>query len=366
MIIKKDILIENCETKFLYSGEHHQFDYLSGKKTVQKESIDNFHLNIAKRKEFCANKNILFMHVVFPCKAVVLAERIKSINVKPIFNDKFINDDVIYPVEVLKKNIGTFLKTDTHTTPFGSWLILQNIIDRLNLKFEDEPSFDKSYILGDLNRMLGIDVKEEYLEFTSFINNPTAIYDVNNYQGLKGNSNRVRILKNVNPIIDKRVLIFGDSFFNYNLNYMLANIFKEVVFFRSPNFLYEIIDYIEPDIILSGQAERYLPAGLSDENYTFPFLNHVTQDYKKHLVPEVFNSALDAIMAKNNSDKYSDWHNNISANLLRDLAISFESTDLKKALLYMNKALAHRPKGPLILKKIEKYNELLVESGKVS
>lgn len=364
MIIKNDILIENGETKFLYSGEHHQFDYLTQKKIVQKQSIDTFHTNITSRKKFCDIRNIPYVHTVFPCKPVILSHEIKSFNITPIYDESYYHKDAIYPDKVLKNNDKCFLKTDTHTTPYGSWLILKNILLKLDLDFEYTPEFKESHILGDLNRMLGISTEEEYLEFVSFNGHKTKVYDVNNYPGVKGNTGRIRILKNVNPIIDKRVLIFGDSFFNYNLNFIMANIFKEVIFFRSPHFLYEIVDFIKPDIILTGQAERYLPAGIADSNYAFPFLSYVTNEYRKQNVLGDFNSALDAIMSNKTdktNDRYGKWNSNISANLFRDLAISLEPSELKEALFFMKNASVHRPDGQFILNKIKNYEILLNE-----
>jgi hypothetical protein len=105
-------------------------------------------------------------------------------------------------------------------------------------------------------------------------------------------------MRNPYSVYDKRVVIFGDSFFNNNMNIQLSHLFREIVFFRSPVFMKDVVSSINPDIVLTGQAERYLSSCVSDENATNPLIRYMNgQFYDASKVSKAFYIAFDAVFS---------------------------------------------------------------------
>lgn len=323
MHIENNVLTMPDGVRFLYSGNHMQFDYLTGKKKVSTTALKTFQKNIKKRNDFCKKRNILYKHVIFPSKPVVLSHKYPELKIKSIINDDFMLDNVIYPLSEYLNTDNPFFKTDTHPTPNGSWQLTKLIASFSKVELS-EPSFTKSQIHGDLNKMLNDSTLEHYNKFDGMNNHFLKTWDINNNNTVTGNNEIIRIIKNPLSKTQNRVLIFGDSFFNFNLNEQLSLIFNEVIFIRTPNFLYELVDYLEPDIILSGQVERYIPNCFSDENYKYPLLHTLFCSSVNKPLNTDFATGLNAILSKKDSDEYIRWHNNISANLLKDSALIFE------------------------------------------
>jgi len=331
---------------------------LTGEIRLSEDAVDIFKKNIKRRSECCIERAIFYRHIVFPSKPVVLAEKILGVNLSPIVSEKLLLDCVMYPIEAYKRADTPFFKTDTHPSPKGSWEISKLLSKLLNVDL-GKPKYKNSYLLGDLNKMLGVTELERFEQFVGVEGLHYKVWDVNNFDTVAGNNEKIRIIKNPFAKTSKRVLIFGDSFFNFNLNDQLATIFEEIIFIRTANFLYEIVDYISPDVILSGQVERYLPSPVSDERYKFPLLHTLLSSTSNKALSAEFGSALNAVFSAKESEEYQRWHNNISANLYRDVALELEIDNLSLALEFMENAFVYRPDSPLIAQKVKSYKRLL-------
>lgn len=358
MQIVNNVLSMDDGVKFLYSGNHKQFDYLTGKIKISSECLDIFNKNIAKRSQFCTERNIFYKHIIFPSKPVVLSKAYPELGVESIVSKEFMLDDVLYPLESYLNANQPFFKTDTHPTPEGSWEITKVLASFMGVNLE-QPKYKVSSMHGDLNTMLDDPKLESYNKFVGMEKYHYITWDVNNYNTVVGNTEKIRIIKNPFSKTNKRLLVFGDSFFDFNLNEQLALIFNEVIFIRTSHFLYEVVDYIEPDAILSGQVERYVPSGTSDEVYKYPLLHTLLSSAVNSQLNKDFAIALNAVFSPKNSEDYIRWHKNISANLFRDIAISLEKKDVVKALKYMESAFLYRSNGPLIIQKIDEYKNRL-------
>lgn len=356
MKIDNHVLISDTGTKYLYSGKHQQFAYLSGELNLSNEAIDTFKANINKRNAFCDERNILYKHIVFPSKPVVFADKLPSFNLSSIMNEELMLKNVLYPLSEYQNAKPAFFESDTHPTPKGSWEVTKLIAQYVDVDL-GIPKYVKAKHIGDLNVMLGSNIAEEFDRFIGLENYFYKTLDVNNYEAVSGNNEKIRIIKNPLAKTNKRVLIFGDSFFNFNLNEQLALLFEEIIFIRTPNFLYEIVDYIKPDMILTGQVERYLVTPISDEQYKYPLLHTLLCSVEGKTINVPFSAALNALFANKNSQDYQRWHSNNSANLFRDVAVSLESSNLNLALELMKKALLNRPTGKVIMQKIEDYKK---------
>lgn len=361
MHIENDVLFGLDGWKFLYSGSHDQFDYLLGDKSVPDSSIRKFHENVDNRSDFCSSRNIAFKHVVFPCKPVSCLNKLPSElgDVQSLFSRRHMCESVIYPIDESGLD-GAFYKTDTHLTSFGGWAVLNRLLLELGVNFNVSPIFRDSKFNGDLNVMLGVKDPEECIVFSGLEGVRSKKLDVNNNSGLVGNTGRVRILRNPFSISEKRVLIFGDSFFNTSISEQLAFLFRDVIYFRSPVFLFDIVDYISPDIIFSGQAERYLSDVREDGSASFPLSAYLDPSfYKAPSVDESFTKALVAQLSFSRAKNYyNSWTNETDAKLYRDLAIRFEREDIDFSYSMMMHAKELKPKGYSINRKVQEYERL--------
>lgn len=254
---------------FLYLGAQKQMPYLLGEIAPTEKSCEVFLKNISNRAEICKKNNLIFKHVVFPSKPLVKskflppsASDISSLYKKyylPLaINNSAVLGSIIYPLDELinlDREKSTFFKTDTHMTDAGSLCVLEMICDALNIEKISRNIIhsEKREFIGDLSLMLGGATKE--VEDFFACENQYLLFD--NSPQLKGNTNNICIIHSPNASSNKRLLIFGDSFFRCMLKFFHP-IFRDILFIRTQFFHPEYIHLFKPDVVLTGNAERYL------------------------------------------------------------------------------------------------------------
>lgn len=323
--IKNNVLQVEGEWLFLYGGNHAPFDYHCGKRTISEATVESFKINIDERTRFCKKNNIPYVHVIFPSKPSVKRDLLKKYFPDfTCYHNAFLGQQsVLYPEEVLLEKDALFYKTDTHNSPAGSWEILKNIVSHLNVRLGNGPEYVRKEKLGDLAKMAEISELEAYDHFIGLEERQYAGFDQSNRSGLKGNTGEIRIIRNPLAMHDKRVLIFADSFINDNMNEQLSWLFTEVLYIRSANFLYEIIDFVQPDYIISGQAERYLPTVKNDSDRDFFFAQYQINDLvDRNKLPRGFNRALQAMLSNKSSKQYQSWIHDVDEYMLGKLFAS--------------------------------------------
>jgi hypothetical protein len=217
---------------------------------------------------------------------------------------------VEYPRQELieeKARSKIFLTQDTHMTDFGSLVVARIMMSRLKLKFDPKSLFkvvEKNH-LGDLGRMTGFrkPIAEKFLE-------PFAeVLQFDNRSSLPGNKNNIFISSNLKSQTNLRVIIFGDSFFK-ELIKLLSPIFKDILYIRSPNFHTDIIELFEPDIVLTGNAERYLAKVTLDSDSSSPlFWNYGDKSY---CPPKEFADAYSAQLSwRHHRNFYTAWRHQL-------------------------------------------------------
>ena len=381
-MIKNNVLIGTKGWLFLYEGRQNQFDYLRGIEKVKDKSVNNFIDNISSRSDYFNELGIVYKHLIFPSKPLLKQEYIPDMysNISSLFvsyyKDKLggYESNVLYPLDYLKKvekKHSTFPKYSTHYSDFA-YLEISNIL-LIELGFEPIPkeflSVSKKDIRGDLAIMLKISDKneEEIFNIKSIKN-----YSIGNRKFLPGNTNDVQIIHNEEAITKKRIIIFGDSFFKGTLDF-LTIYFYDILYIRSTFIHKDIIDNYQPDIVLSGTAERYL-SNVKSDNKANNFLLALYGD-KQFCPNNEYIKALTAYMSyKNYYYLYEEWLDEIKtynkklkirssfkdADILREVALYFESCDdLETAFKIMKEALKLRPDGPLIKKKFQFYAEII-------
>lgn len=137
-----------------------------------------------------------------------------DIDVSSSFKHHGFSDNIFYPVEILEDNLKFVHKTDTHYSSVGTCEVVKSILVKLGFQINIEPIFEKSSLIGDLNRMQNDSSKEEIYKFIGFKGGITKPVIYNNRQSLSGNSGHIKISRNPLSKIDKRLVIIGDSFFS--------------------------------------------------------------------------------------------------------------------------------------------------------
>ncbi len=421
---KDNILIGKDEYLFLHRGGHSQFDYLTSVKVPTENSINNFASNIGERVEYFNERNIIYKHIVFPSKPLIKKEFLpdKYHNIESVFDkyyknalDPILQQDVLYPLQELEKAeeyYSTFFIQDTHNNDYGYLVITNLVLQQINLTEISHNSYKilEKDLHGACCRILGIDNihKEVALHFS---NSNFSLYD--NRKFLPGNTNNIIVAINYQALHKKRLLIFGDSFFAGMLH-ILGNLFSEILFIRSSFIHKDIIDRFKPDIVFTGNAERYLAKVQSDRN-SHDILLSLYGDKGYHPDMNFLNVLKAQLSYGYYKSKYDQWKNNFlfkdienyksiidtiqkvaiafevddsikiskniiekqdyilerisiepnfkTADILRDIAIVFEKgDDIQTAKIIMEKALLFRQNGPIIKKKIEKYRSILASN----
>ena len=339
--IKNDVLIAKDNWLFLFQGGQRQFDYLTGKYVATQKSILNFATNIHARISYCREKNITYSHVVFPSKPLVKKSYLDSNlqGIESLFERDYLetlidvmgsteSNTVFYPLEYLRKieeNNSCFLKLDTHMTDYANVQIVNYLLKKLDLESNiDTDKFSLENMSGDLANMINSPMqhKEKILTIDS-----KMVYSFDNRKYLPSNSNNIVITYSKNSITSQRLLIFGDSFFKSLLKF-LTPFFRDIVYIRSAFMHHDIVELYNPDVIFTGNAERYMskiePDTIKENILLALYGGH---DYRPSLS---FKEAFKAEFSYAYYPKqYLAWSEKIEKNMEYSLALKeFESNQL--------------------------------------
>lgn len=278
-------VVENKGVLFLHQedNERGQFQYLLGNKVVPYESRLNFFKNINGNHKFTKSRGILYKHVIFPSKPYTYRKTFKALGVgikKISTNDVYEHKDVFFP----DLNFEEYDADDTHINDIGLFKIIYSLVDELfGFKLPD-PVYESIIGVGDLGKMIDAKAieKKRFLTFKKVVKRE-ADYVFSLKKNLKGNSGHIDIHLNSSALMTKRVVIFGDSFFRSSLH-ILNQIFSEVVYFRCPYIIPDIVNSLVPDAVLTGNAERYL-INVPDASKPRPyFLNFLTANFNSQKI----------------------------------------------------------------------------------
>ena len=280
--IQNEVIVCEDGEMFLAGGSHSVLKYITGEMIPSQQSIRSFCSNIEKRAGFCDKQGMLYKHIIFPDKQSILSDKFpfKVTRLADMYMDKVVSsilDQIIYPIEELTHWEGAnavTLKQDSHYSDTGSYVMLMSIINSLGLNYHICNNVINNIIkteeyIGDL----GIKIEPEKMDTAVWLSRTWHPYVIRNK--VVGNDGLVDIYLNRDAKIDKTVVVFGDSFFRRVL-WQLSSIFTKVIFFRTRFFHEEIVYSINPDIVLTGNVERYLSNVNSDRNaHIFYLYSHL-------------------------------------------------------------------------------------------
>jgi hypothetical protein len=381
--IRRNVLIGTNNWLYLHQGHQKQFDYLSGELKVERKSVENFVSNIRNRTAFFEEQSIPYRHIVFPSKPLVQKQYLPGpyCNIRSLFDTYYRpelgrwEENVVYPLDTLsqlEKSASTFLKYNTHNSDLGYFSVCNQLIGALGFTpFDEQTYFDRKEIAvgGDLTAMLN----SQDTNIETFLVPKQGIdfgYAFGNRRYIPGNTNDVLIFHNQSALTSRRVLVFGDSFFKGLLRYFRL-LFTDVVYMRSTFIHRDIVDCYQPDVVFTGNAERYLASVESDDTANHFLLSlYGNPNYKPDAI---YLDALRAMLSfRHYPHIYNDWAKKIEkgahanpirvsppydkADILREVALYFENRgDIDTAHAVMSEALSLRPNVPFLNQKCNEY-----------
>lgn len=270
MEIKNAVLIGADGELYLAAGAHAILKYATGELKVNDESVKNFAWNVKERSTYCARHKKPFIQIVAPEKYKVHPEGFPVENPKSFWDahEDLSDYNVWYGVEDLRNNpFGrAYYKTDTHWTAAGMMLATMKIAEsagfteselgKLKQRMQEQTRPLDKVFYGDLGRKLDPQQGEEAM----WPRRAPTVKSIENGLGHDYtnpvNDGRIVFSRNSDPVTDKTVLIFGDSYLFNALAY-LELAFHNVIFCRTRFFHREMVIMAQPDMIVCQAAERY-------------------------------------------------------------------------------------------------------------
>lgn len=309
----KDGVVELNDVLFLHqenSGQH-QFDYLLGNKSITQESLRAFNQNMRKNIRYSEVKEIPYKHVIFPSKPYVFRKEFQDIGLKISkigVEEMYSQENVYFP----GLDTDDYYLDDTHVNHRGLLKILSNLAKELLSIELPEGRFNFEESIGDLGRMCGKGpiYKEKLTAFEGQKEKFRLDLNFTLQNALKGNSGHLDVNVNSRALLKKRLLVFGDSFFRSSLP-LVNKIFEEVIYFRCPFIIQEIANIIEPDVIFTGNAERYL-VNVPNAKETPPyFFNYLSTGFNPSTLVASDIKAASAIFSGRESKEYKEFKKSI-------------------------------------------------------
>ena len=287
--IENGVLIGREGQLFLVGGAHSVLDFASGKALVPDASYAVFEANVAQRAIWAAARRASYLHVIFPDKQSVLLDdyplpRPVRLGEMYLRRAASVAERVLYPRDMLRQHQGAcFLKTDTHLSDRGIILATIAVVERIT---GTDCGVHATNLLANLTSKrnlcgdLGSKLMPQVFAEESFLVCPSQAHEFSNR--LSGNNGLADIWISPGALLDKRLLIFGDSFAR-NMAKVLSFFFKDILFTRTPFFHVDIVDQMQPDYIISENVERYLANVKPDRDrpcfHMYPYLGPAGASY---------------------------------------------------------------------------------------
>lgn len=242
-----DLKVLKGKDGWLFYKLGNEIEDFQGKVPLSNSAINEIKLRHKEITDFLNNSGAKFYVLILPDKSTVYSEFLldgiissKKSTKTRISQLLSLNLGFIYPKNLLleNKNKGLlYFKTDTHWTYLGAYFgylsLMENLKNDFDIKEKPLSSFKK----------------EEY------INKTPDLADIINI-GEKSFEKSVKFSCNNDAHkINKRVLVFGDSFLEYLKPYLECT-FYEVKFINQPVFKKEIVENFNPDIVIMEIVQR--------------------------------------------------------------------------------------------------------------
>lgn len=261
--------------KFLFSNIHEAHISYTHSNLLTEEELKNSVTKFTNRKAKLNAENKEYYLGYFPNKhkiypeylphsmrnqikdTIALAEQIRDALSQTSLNF-FDPKDELYKH---KNDNLLYHKLDTHWNDYGAFVAYNaffNDYKELGIKPYGISEFNISYMTrswGDLTKLIGTDTIRGYSETRPLFKfkDQSRSYKTADVKGYPTGT-----LRTINPTSgsDKKVLFFGDSFSVYVMQFFSLH-FNEVIYVRD-SYNQELIDKINPDIVIELMVERFI------------------------------------------------------------------------------------------------------------
>ncbi|MFK8038855.1 MAG: hypothetical protein AB8B74_11230 [Crocinitomicaceae bacterium] len=267
---KDGFMFYNSKTDGIYES-------YSNKDTASIDNLEKAYRNQLNIKNSLAKKNIKYILGFFPNKHTIYSEKLPLSMRLQIQNGKSLASQLVdyfkekkFPIVdvrnsllMAKNQAQLYHKFDTHWNSYGAYIgymsFFNQTFDQLKIKPYDIIDFDIGYKklrVGDLTNMIGIKQIKSYYDNSPVLklkNKEITFTEESNSEYSK--KNIITVNENCNNT--NTVLIFGDSFTEALVQYFSLH-FRKVIYIRRTKILMNLVEKIQPDIVMSLSTQRYL------------------------------------------------------------------------------------------------------------
>jgi len=254
---------------FMQNDSNDVLGQLEGKISLSSSDIKKWELLFSARKAFFEKKGIKYYFFVAPNKESVMSEKLKLdqdilvkesgtlTEVKEVY-EKVFGESLINPFsELYARRDECYSKGDSHWNHFGAYIGYKKLMETISREFKqanivkaEDIKFLVKAVKGDLQ--LKLNDQTENIQVASVNGFGLEMIEDNRCP------NRGKALHFRTKIKDApRVILFRDSFSSALMPF-IANSFRELFVFWQPNIDYSLVELINPDLVISQQAERFL------------------------------------------------------------------------------------------------------------
>lgn len=280
----KDVDIFSDGWVFLLGGSNEVSKYWLDGARLPRKTLDNWSRLLKNRIEVFERKGIQYLLAFAPEKLTIYSDKTpykfpdSNIPFYQLYNnlDEGVRGYIVDLIPYLRtqsKTFKTYHKTDSHWNFYGAFSAYQVIQSRLGFPtYTDALNRPQNicWSVMDLGGKFDPPLKEQVFYYNSSKNFERVF--ANELVNFKEKEKRENdpglhvgsyvVFKNKSAIVDKKLLIFGDSFSEYRdhlLTGLMAETYREVHFVWSSQIDFELVEKIKPDIVISEMAERFIP-----------------------------------------------------------------------------------------------------------
>jgi hypothetical protein len=305
-------LVHIGENGWYFYTNDHNLEIGMGTHLLSSQELEAIASNQARIQKALKAQGVDYVLVLVPSKASVYPEHISGgrYQVGTTLIDQvtaYLQEYTTIPVinvkpDLLKAKLeqDVYFRTETHWNHAGAYIGYEAIIKRLNeLGMINIPpasiTTTPATFRGEFSAMMGYPgllPPEQYR--VTVIQNPQAALvsdsdKVNQVVSLMADNEIVgEFFSYSNPSAEKSSLILGDSFFfTWKIPDLFAENFSEMNFIRTDNFVGDIIQVINPDIVILERTERYIYSLANRNNIklSIPKLNNPSAEIVSHNFP---------------------------------------------------------------------------------
>lgn len=270
--IQNGVMIGKDGALFLAHGGHGVLRFATGEARPSPQSIANMAQNLEDRRRAAREGGFRFASIIAPEKYRVYPEWC-PVELPFSLARHYIDGGctgVIDPVDTLRsaKPGPSYYLTDTHWNPYGRIAIARCIAEEAGIAARQlDAASDLAYscvsvsgraFVGDLATKLDPSPSEPELVLTPPFPRRQVENGISHVSDRPANEGRMIVAQTDAPTAsDKRLLIFGDSYLIQSLP-ALSFFFRTIVLCRTRWFHPEMVSLVQPDMVVTQQAERYL------------------------------------------------------------------------------------------------------------